>query len=42
MEGFQHQKKDYKNNVFNFMDGDYILYYTDKSAAQDYISGGTH
>ncbi len=41
-EGFQYSKTDYKGNTFQFQDGDYLLYYTDKSAAQDYISAGTH
>ena len=41
-EGYQYRKIDYKGNQFNFIDGDYVLYYTDKSAAQDYISAGTH
>jgi hypothetical protein len=41
-EGYQYQKTDYKGNTFHFQDGDYVLYYTDKSAAQDYISAGTH
>ena len=41
-EGYQNKKVDYKGNEFNFTDGDYVLYYTDKSAAQDYITGGTH
>ncbi|BCN32383.1 DUF5704 domain-containing protein [Anaeromicropila herbilytica] len=41
-EGYQYEKKDYKGNTFEFQDGDYIMYYTDKSAAEDYKSGGTH
>ncbi len=41
-EGYQYKKVDYKGNEFNFTDGDYVLYYTDKSAAQDYITAGTH
>lgn len=41
-EGYQYTKVDYKGNKFNFMDGDYVLYYTDKAVSQDYISGGTH
>ncbi len=41
-EGYQYRKVDDKGNEFNFLDGDYVLYYTDKSAAQDYISAGTH
>ncbi len=41
-EGYQYKKNDNKGNEFNFLDGDYLLYYTDKSAAQDYISAGTH
>lgn len=41
-EGYQYKKTDNKGNEFAFQDGDYILYYTDKSAAQDYISAGTH
>lgn len=42
MEGFQYSKIDYYKNTFNFIDGDYILYNTNNSAADDYISGGTH
>ena len=42
MEGYQYEKTDYKGNVFEFIDGDYILYNTDHSAAKDYISAGTH
>lgn len=41
-EGYQYQKTDYKGNTFHFIDGDYIMYYTEKSAAKDYISSGTH
>jgi len=41
-EGYQYEKKDYKGNLFQFSDGDYIMYYTNKSAAKDYISSGTH
>lgn len=41
-EGYQYTKVDNKGNKFNFKDGDYVLYYTDKSVSQDYISGGTH
>ena len=41
-EGYQYMKVDNKGNKFNFIDGDYVLYYTDKSVSQDYISGGTH
>lgn len=41
-EGYQYTKVDNKGNNFNFIDGDYVLYYTDKSVSQDYISGGTH
>ncbi len=41
-EGYQYKKIDYNGVNFNFIDGDYILYDTDKSAAEDYISGGTH
>ncbi|WP_313133390.1 DUF5704 domain-containing protein, partial [Anaerocolumna sp.] len=41
-EGYQYEKTDYKGNIFHFIDGDYIMYYTDKSAAKDYISSGTH
>ena len=42
MEGYQYSKTDNKGNVFNFNDGDYILYDTEHSAGKDYISGGTH
>ena len=42
MEGSQLVKTDTAGNTFEFKYGDYIMYYTDKSAAQDYISGGTH
>lgn len=42
MEGYQYSKTDYKGNVFDFIDGDYVLYSTDGSAAKDYISAGTH
>lgn len=41
-EGYQYTKTDYRGNVFNFLDGDYVMYYTNKSAAKDYKSGGTH
>jgi hypothetical protein len=41
-EGYQYKKADYKGNEFCFIDGDYVLYYTDKSAANDYTSAGTH
>ena len=41
-EGYQYRKVDNKGNEFNFLDGDYVLYYTDKSASKDYISAGTH
>lgn len=41
-EGYQYTKIDNKGNTFQFQDGDYALYYTDKSAAQDYTSAGTH
>ncbi len=41
-EGYQYKKNDYKGNEFNFSDGDYALYYADKSASKDYISAGTH
>ncbi len=42
LEGYQYNKTDFKGNIFNFKDGDYVMYDTDKSAAKDYISGGTH
>lgn len=42
MEGSQLVKTDNAGNTFEFKYGDYLMYYTDKSAAQDYISGGTH
>lgn len=41
-EGYQYRKIDYKGNQFNFIDGDYALYYSNKSASKDYISAGTH
>lgn len=41
-EGFAYSKVDYKQVNLQFIDGDYVLYNTDKSAAKDYISGGTH
>lgn len=41
-EGFQYEKVDYYGNKFTFQDGDYILYHTDKSASQDWITSGTH
>lgn len=41
-EGFIYNKVDNKGNVFHLIDGDYALYDTDKSAADDYISAGTH
>lgn len=41
-EGYQYEKTDYSGVNFQFADGDYVLYYTDKSAAKDYISSGTH
>lgn len=42
MEGYSYDKTDYKGNTFHFIDGDYVLYDTDKSAEKDYISSGTH
>lgn len=41
-EGFLYEKKDFSENKYNFKDGDYVLYYTDKSVKNDYIEGGTH
>ena len=41
-EGYQYEKTDFKDITFNFQDGDYIMYYTDKSVNDDYISAGTH
>lgn len=41
-EGYQYEKTDYDGVTFQFLDGDYLLYDTDKSAAKDYISSGTH
>lgn len=41
-EGYQYQKTSYGNISFNFQDGDYIIYYTDKSVNDDWKSGGTH
>ncbi|BCN30250.1 DUF5704 domain-containing protein [Anaeromicropila herbilytica] len=41
-EGYLYKKKDYKNNEFDFEDGDFVLYDVNKSAAKDYISSGTH
>ena len=53
MEGFQYSKTDVQNKTFTFTDGDTLLYYlgnkngpgdeyTPGTAADDYISGGTH
>lgn len=42
MEGSQLVKSDSIGNIFDFKYGDYVMYYTDRSAAKDYISGGTH
>lgn len=42
MEGYQYEKEDFKENPLMFVDGDYVMYFTDKSAAKDYITGGTH
>ncbi len=41
-EGYQYEKTDYKGNTFQFQDGDYVMYYTNKSVSADYISAGTH
>lgn len=41
-EGFSYTKTDYKNNIFTFIDGDFILYHTDHSVSSDWISSGTH
>lgn len=41
-EGYAYTKIDYKGNVFHFLDGDYVMYWTNKSAAKDYKSSGTH
>lgn len=42
MEGYQYSKTDAEGNVFQFTDGDYVLYDVRGSAAKDYVSGGTH
>ena len=42
LEGAQLSKTDSKGTKISFKYGDYLLYYTDKSATQDYLSGGTH
>ncbi|WFR58726.1 DUF5704 domain-containing protein [Anaerocolumna sp. AGMB13025] len=41
-EGYQYKKVDYQGNEFNFIDGDYVLYYANKPASKDYITAGTH
>ena len=41
-QGYQYTKTDKDNHRFTFIDGDYILYQTDQSAAIDNITGGTH
>lgn len=44
-EGFQYIKRDVLNTAYSFNDGDTLLYYlgnTNGTAADDYISGGTH
>jgi len=41
-EGFQYQKADYQGNVFNFENGDIVLYYVNKSVSDDWESKGTH
>lgn len=42
LEGSQLTKTDNYGNTFEFKYGDYVLYDTEKSAAIDYKSGGTH
>ncbi|WP_167959029.1 DUF5704 domain-containing protein [Anaerosporobacter faecicola] len=42
LEGAPLRKVDVEGNVFEFKYGDYLLYYTERSAAKDYRSGGTH
>lgn len=42
MEGTQLVKTDSAGNMFDFKYGDYVMYYTEKSASKDYKSGGTH
>lgn len=41
-EGFKYETYDGQGNLNVFLDGDYVLYYTDKSAQKDWISAGTH
>lgn len=41
-EGYQYSKLDNDGTQFNFMDGDYIIYNTNQSAAIDYVNRGTH
>lgn len=42
LEGSQLAKTDTYGNTFEFKYGDYVMYDTEKSAAKDYKSGGTH
>lgn len=42
LEGSQLSKTDIYGNTFEFKYGDYVMYDTERSAAIDYKSGGTH
>lgn len=41
-EGFQYEKTDVDGNTIHLQDGDFVLYDTNRSAALDYRSRGTH
>ncbi len=42
MEGYQYNKTDNEGTQFNFIDGDFVMYYAGKSINDDYSIGGTH
>ncbi len=42
LEGFAYRKTDSANREYYFKDGDTLLYELDGSAAEDYLTGGTH
>ncbi|WOO35096.1 DUF5704 domain-containing protein [Anaerocolumna sp. AGMB13020] len=41
-EGYQYQKTSYGDITFQFQDGDYIIYYSNKNVNGDWTSRGTH
>lgn len=41
-EGYQYRKTNYDGINFQFQDGDYVIYYANRSVKEDYLSAGTH